>query len=233
MRVTYRLWPVVAFFPAVIGAGLLLSTDRTDVKRDRQRTDLAQVQELLSSNGLTAEYRLIPESIMTGFCWRAPGGAKEGLFKDVNSGMAHWREQVPLTPDHGGRGRAPDHPAALTADDRIGYAQLSTGLERLSFQTTGYSFAVQAAEITGVLTIGDYSRRVTLQIDLPKTVSPDREKDLIELTASTVINPADFGDTLKIDVRQPLGLCIAMQAAKQKMLPDPSSDGPLLLSHYY
>ncbi len=231
MRLTFRTWPVIAFLLAIISAALLLSIDRTDAKRDRPQMNLAQVQELLGSNDRTAKYWLLPESIMTGFCWRAVDGAKEGLFKDVNSGMAHWREQVPLTSAQ--TGRAADDPAVLTVDNPVDYARLSAGLERLSFETTGFSYSAQAAEITGILTIGSYSRRVALQVDLRTTTPPDSGKDLIELTASTVINPADFGDTLEAAVRPPVGLCFAMQAVRRSVIPDPSAEGPLLLSHYY
>lgn len=231
MRMIYRQWLITGIFLPLIGIALFLSFSPDDAEKDRQGIALAQVQELLSSHSRTAGYRLIPESVMTGLCWPGPGGAKEGLFKDIHSGTAHWRERAPLAPDY--TGKSIGSPAVFAANASARYVQLSSGLDRLSFEPTGFSYSRQAAEITGVLSIGDHSRRVALKVDLSDTTSAKTPKDLIELTASAAINPADFGDTFVDAVHQPIGLCIAMQAARREVLMSLPPDQPLMLSHYY
>ena len=230
MGITYRQWPMIAVLLVIIGIAVLMSFGYSGAEKDRQNIDLTRVQELLSNSDRMAEYRLIPESVMTGLCWINADGVKEGLFKDVNAGMAQWREQAPLIPADTG---AVVNGMSIAAEDGIDYALLSNELDQLSFVATGYRYSMQTAEITGILTIADNSHRVALMVDLPETASQHRQKDRIELTASTVIKPADFGDALTVTTDQPLGLCIAMQAAKEQILPDLSSDQPLMLSHYY
>lgn len=219
MRMIYRQWPVIAVLLAIIGAAVSMSLSDSGAENGRQRIDLAQVQALLSSSNRTADYRFLPESVMTGLCWRSVGGSREGLFKDVNAGIAHWREQAPsMSAAVGPDGKSA---AAIAADRSIDYERLSKRLDRLFFVATGYRYHPPVAEITGVLTIADTSRQVALRVDMSEAKSQYSQEDLIALTASTVINPADFGDALTTVIDQPLRLCIAMQAAKEQVLADP------------
>ena len=167
---------------------------------------------------------------MTGLCWVNADGAKEGLFKDVNSGMAHWRERESLK--SAGTDDVVDSDS-IDAENSIDYALLSNELDQLSFVATESHHSKQSAEVSGILTIADNSRRVVLMVDLPENVSQYKRKDRIELTASTLINPTDFDDALTTVTDQQPGLCIVMQAAKQQVLPELSPDQPLTLSHYY
>lgn len=230
MGITYRQWPMIAVLLVITGTAVLLSAVYSDAENDRQRTDLTRVQALLNSSARMAEYRLIPDSVMTGLCWINADGAREGLFKDVNAGMAHWREREPLIPDD--TGPVVDG-TAIAAEDGIDYALLSNELDQLSFVATGYRYNMKAAEITGILTIEEHSHDVSLMVVLPETASQHGQKDRIELIASTAIKPDDFGDALSAVADEQPGLCIAMQAAKEQVLPDLSSDQPLMLSHYY
>ena len=230
MGITYRQWPLISVLVGIIGTLVLMSYGYSGADKDRQRIDLTQLQAMLISSDRVADYRLISESVMTGLCWINADGAKEGLFKDVNAGMAHWREHEALMSTDTG---PVVNRASNVEEDGIDYALLSNELHQLSFVATEFHYNMQAAEITGILTIADNSRRVALAVNLPDTASQHRHKDRIELTASTVINPADFGDALTAVTDQPLGLCIAMQAAKEQMLPDLSSDQLLILGHYY
>jgi hypothetical protein len=230
MGITYRQWPMIVVFLVITGTAVLMSFVYSDAENDRQDIDLTQVQALLDSSTRMAEYRLIPESVMTGLCWINADGAREGLFKDVNAGMAHWREREPLIPDDAG---PVVDGTSIAAEKGIDYAQLSNELEQLSFIATGYRYCINAVEIIGILTIADNSHKVVLMVDLPETASQHGQKDRIELTASTKIKPADFGDALSAVTDEQPGLCIAMQAAKQRVLSELSPDQPLMLSHYY
>ena len=232
MEITNRQWPLITVLLVLIGSAILLSFVHYGADKERQGTDLMQVQALLNRSDWMAEYRLIPESIMTGLCWVNADGVKEGLFKDVNSGMAHWRERESLKSEGTDTGPVVDGDS-IAAENSIDYALLSNELDQLSFVATEYHYSMHSADVTGILTIADNSRRVALAVNLPDTASQHRHKDRIELTASTVINPADFGDALTAVTDQPLGLCIAMQFAKEQMLPDLLSDQPLILGHYY
>ncbi len=230
MGITNRQWPLITVLLVIIGTAVLMSSGYPVAEEGRQRTDLAQVQEMLSSSDRTAEYRLIPESVMTGLCWINAEGVKEGLFKDVNAGMSHWRERQPLM--SAGTGHV-DNGVSIDTENSIDYAQLSNELDRLSFVATGYHYYRHSAEITGILTIADNSHQVTLMVDLPKTASQHIQKDRIELTASTLIDTSDYDDAFTTVTDQSPGLCIAMQAAKKQMLPNLSSGQPLTLSQYY
>jgi hypothetical protein len=230
MGITYRQWPMIVVLLVITGTAVLMSFVYSDAENDRQDIDLTQVQALLDSSTRMAEYRLIPESVMTGLCWVNADGAREGLFKDVNAGIAHWREQEPSIPADAG---PVVNGMSISAEDGIDYALLSNELDQLSFVATEYRYNMQTAEITGILTIDDNSRRVALTVVLPENALEHRQKDRIELTASSVTRPTDFGDALSAVTDQPLDLCIAMQAAKKQILPDLSSDQPLMLSHYY
>lgn len=230
MGITNRHWPLITLLLIFIGSAVLLSFGFAGTDKDRQGIDLTQVQALLSSTERMADYRLIPESVMTGLCWVNTDGAKEGLFKDVNSGMAHWRERESLK--LAGTLHVVDGDS-IAVNNSIDYALLSKELDQLSFVATEYRYSLQSAEITGMLTIADNSRRVALLVALPEQATKHKQNNRIELTASTLINLSDFDDTLTTATDQPLGLCIAMQAAKEQVLPELSPDQPLILSHYY
>ena len=230
MGITERQWPLLAVLLVLLAIAILMSSGYSGAEKDRQGTDLTRLQALLDSSDRMAEYRLIPESVMTGLCWVNADGSKEGLFKDVNAGMAHWREQARLMSADTGPGVKS---TSNVAEHGIDYALLSKQLDQLSFVATDYRFTMQAAEMSGILTISDHSRRVALVVDLPETASEHGLKDRIEFTASTVIKPTDFGIALSAVADQTPGLCIAMQAVKERVLPELASDQPLILSHYY
>lgn len=214
-----------------ISAGALLYSMPEDFESDPvdRAIDLALVQEMLRSRQQTSVYRLIPESVMTGLCWRTDGNSREGVFKDVNAGIAHWRDQAPMAASRATQ-YSSTGPSSL-ADDV--HRLLSRQLERLSFEATDYRFNAGSAEITGELAVGDYRRELVLNITVPAKQNGKPAPDIIELNATTELAASDLGNGLKDVIDQPLNLCITMQAVKESVLPDSPADKPLMLSHYY
>ena len=230
MRVICRQWSVVAATLVIIGIFLYLSSARFNPEQGRQLIDVALFQELLHSSQQSSAYRLLPESVMTGFCWHTEDGVKEGVFKDMYAGIAHWRNQASSVP---ATGPVSNNPAVSTTANGIDFGQLVEELEQLSFEATGYRHAEQTAEITGILSIADTRRRVVLKANLPELESGETQQDLIELNASTVLASDDFANVLAVSNNNELNLCLSMQAARITVLPEPSSDQPFMLSHYY
>lgn len=198
----------------------------------QQSIDLALVQEMLSSGKPTSRYRLITDSIMTGFCWRTGDGGREGVFRDVNAGMAHWRDHAPDTLEsRRPSGNRPPLSGNAKAED---LEMLSRQLDRLSFEAVAYTPSESSVQVTGELVIGDRSREVTLRMRTPKEQAGDSgNKDMIVLNASAEL-PADGLDAVPVAFNgKPLKLCMTMQAVKESVLPDSPADRQLMLSHYY
>lgn len=214
-----------------ISAGALLYPMLGQFESDPvdQSIDLALVQEMLRSRQQTSVYRLIPESVMTGLCWRTDSNGREGVFRDVNAGIAHWRDHAPLD---AARGMPQPGPGPASPAEDL-HRLLSRQLERLSFEATDYRFDAGSAEITGELAVGDHRRELVLNISMPAEQTGKHAPDIIELNATTGLAAGDLGDGLQDAIRQPLNLCITMQAVKESVLPDSPAGSALMLSHYY
>jgi hypothetical protein len=163
---------------------------------------------------------------MSGLCWMTEDGSKEGIFKDVNAGIAQWR------------GQAPDSLNSYSASSVVGnneanHKRLSNKVSQMAFEATDYTITDDTAEITGVLTIEDHRQAVVLDIEMPAISMNHAEQNLIALTASTEISTKAYGHVLAIPYDQTINLCLMMQAVKTINVPDPSSGQPLMLSHYY
>ena len=198
----------------------------------QQSIDLVVVQEMLSSVEPTSRYRLITDSIMTGFCWRTEDGRREGVFRDVNAGMAHWRDHAPDTAArHRPSGKRPALSGKARAED---LEMLSRQLDRLSFEAVDYTPSERSVQVVGELVIGDHSREVTLRMRTPKEQAGDTgNRDMIVLNATAEL-PADGLDAVPAAFNgKPLKLCMTMQAVRESVLPDSIADRPLVLSHYY
>ena len=233
MRYDYRqLFSLAAVIGVTAAAFLYLPFDDSySGTADRQSIDLALVQEMLSSGERTHSYRLIPDSVMTGLCWRTGDGDREGVFRDVNAGMALWRDHAPA---EAGR-QAPDQgrPAPADTGTAANYAALSHQLERMSFEATSYDLTDLSARVTGLLLIGEHSREVVLEMRMPAARFATPEQNLIELNAATELAADDLGNVALATGRERLNLCIRMQAVRESVLPDSNADEPLMLSHYY
>ncbi len=187
---------------------------------------LLLLENLLRSMKQSSTYQLIPESIMTGFCWRTDDGTSEGIFKDVNSGLSQWRErQSIVSAGH----VATDAVTASISDNEY----LSDELKRMSFEATDFAITKQTAKITGILTTASDKRQLVLDIALPDAGMPGTRQDIIALKAITEISTDTFNRKRVVVRDQPVKLCLTMQAARNINIPDPSSGKPLLLSHYY
>ncbi|UCB55906.1 MAG: hypothetical protein JSW45_05090, partial [Thiotrichales bacterium] len=115
----------------------------------------------------------------------------------------------------------------------VDYEQLSDELDHLSFEAVDYSFTEKPAEITGILEISGNKRRLVLKMKIPDTGLTISQQDLIELSATAELDPDDITHIVSASAGQQLSLCIKMQAARESVLPVPSADRPLMLSHYY
>ena len=232
MRFDHRqLFALAAFICVTATVLLYLASGDSDPEDRQESIDLALVQEMLSSARQTHMYRMIPDSVMTGLCWRTADGVREGVFRDVNAGMAHWRDQAPSN-----TGRpASEHsrPAPAHTNKAANYASLFRQLERMTFEATSYDLSDLSARVTGELVIGAHRREVVLRMKMPASQVAGHEQNVIALKASTELTPEDLGNISLAAGEEPLNLCITMQAVKESILPDPYADKPLRLSHYY
>jgi hypothetical protein len=220
-----QLLPLAAIGCITAAALLYIASGHISSGQDGPSIDLALVQDLLQSSQQTSEYRLIPESVMTGLCWRTRDGIREGVFKDVNSGMAQWRDHAPET--------LADRPTASATSHGAVYAQLSRQLDQLSFHATGYSLTDRSAEVTGELVVGGHRREVIMKVKMPVQPISKFAQNIIELSASTELAADDLGGVLQTADSRALNLCITVQAVKGSVLPDSAGGKPLVLSHYY
>jgi hypothetical protein len=166
---------------------------------------------------------------MTGLCWRTPDGTREGIFRDVNAGIAHWRDHAPRA---AGQALPLKDSTAVPAADGT-YALLSRHLEGLSFEATDYSFTGESGEIKGDVALGGHRREVVMSVTIPTNRNNQYAHNMIELNASTELDAGDLDYALPAVGTRPIKLCITMQAVKESVLPDPATGKPLMLSHYY
>ena len=208
----------------------LASGDPRSGAEDRQSINLALVQEMLNSGGQAHMYRLIPDSVMTGLCWRNSDGDREGVFRDVNAGVALWRDHAPAKARQAlDQGR----PAPADADPAANYAALFRQLERMSFEATSFDLTDLSARLTGELQIGQQRREVVLEMQMPAAQFASPGQHLVELKASTELRANDLGAVALDTGRERVKLCMRMQAVRESVLPDSHTDKPLMLSHYY
>jgi hypothetical protein len=209
----------------ITGVSGFIFFDSAESDKSSQKIDLAIVDNLLHSMEQSTSYQLIPESIMTGFCWRADDGSREGVFKDVNAGLAQWRDRQPEI--------SGNNASAIAVNAANNYADLSNELQALSFEATEYSFQEEKAEVTGILTIANRKREVVLDMDLPDPGKEQNKQSLVAIKAVAEVNLDDFNDSLPDSSAAPVNLCIMMQLARNFDNRTPSSGKHLQLSHFY
>lgn len=228
MRIKYRqMLLIAAGFLVSAGSVLYLTLGNVGAGSEGQAVDLALVDEMLRSSDQASTYRLIPESVMTGLCWQTGNGNKEGIFKDVNAGLAHWRDHAPAAVDEAVKDSG--NSVVSVDEEYTASSLLSRQLDHLSFEATAYRFTDKSAELTGELQIGGHRRKIALMMNMPDRPA----QHLIELTAIAVLSADDRQKRLSETIDEALNLCITMQAVKDTVLSDSSTDKPLMLSHYY
>lgn len=218
IRLKSQLFIAVAIAVAVMLTAV--TTGQIKPAQAGQVMNLAVIDQVQQSSEKSKTYQLIPESIMTGLCWRMDDGSRAGIFKDINAGIAQWSEKAPGT-EVSAPGRAVD------------YVDLSNQLSRVSFEATDYIITQEKAEISGVLTVADRQRRIVLDIVNSATAADFARQDLIELNASAELEVSDFGTALPAVNDGSMELCLTIQASRNANIPDPSSGKPMMLSHYY
>ena len=210
---TIRLKSQLLIAVAIVVAAMFTAVTTGQIKS-------AQAGQVQQSIERSKTYQLIPESMMTGLCWRTDDGYKAGIFKDINAGIAQWSEKAPAT--------------ELSAPGRVvDYVDLSNQLSRVSFEATDYIITQEKAEISGLLTVADRQRRIVLDIDNSATAADFARQDLIELNASAELEVSDYGTALSAVNDGSMELCLTIQASRNANIPDPSSGKPMMLSHYY
>lgn len=185
-----------------------------------QVIDLAVIDKAQQTDEKPKTYKLIPESVMTGLCWRKDDGSKAGIFKDINAGIALWSENAP--------GKS-----VSASGKPVDYVSLSNQLSRVSFEATDYIITREKSEIAGVLTVADRQRRIVLNIDNTVTLPHFAWQDLIGLNASAELESSDFGTSLSAVSDGSMQLCLSIQASRNANMPATSSGKPMMLSHYY
>lgn len=228
MRIYINHRHVIAILLVITAVAVYLLAAGRFSQQGPDNIDIAIVEDLLRRSEATSSYRLIPDSVMTGLCWHADDGSREGVFKDVNAGMAHWRDHAPVKSSSAAFAGADSSTKPETYSDH-----LRQQLDSLSFTATDFSYSEQLAEITGILTIAGRDRQVVLAVNMPAASPLSGQRDLIELHASTVISLQGINNSSAAPAPSPVKLCLTMQAARESMLPAPYSAQPLMLSHYY
>jgi hypothetical protein len=210
----------------IIGLLGFVYYERNDPVKNGQRTDLAMIENLLQSTEETASYQLMPDSIMTGLCWQTDAGTKAGIFKDVNAGLAHWRDKKPEVTEH-----SPSMKSTPVVDE--GYTNLSRILQELSFEATDYSLTGSNAQLTGRLTIANRSREVMLDIDLSDTDSQTSQYRLATLNAYSEIDLEGLSGRQSDSFGKTVNLCLMMQIARNADDLIRTAEKPLQLSQFY
>jgi hypothetical protein len=218
---------IMLFILVITGVFVYISYDRTEpADNNEQAVDLAIVDELLRSMEQASPYRLIPESIMTGLCWTTGNGSREGIFKDVNAGVAQWRERQPDAENQQSSGLSA--PASEHA-----YSSLSSELADLSFEATDYTVKESKAEIKGILKVADREQEIVLDIDLPVASMDSQQQAPVAIKAVTEVDLADLQDKQPGSKTGPVNLCLMMQVARYADLQPSSSERPMQLSQFY
>jgi hypothetical protein len=181
MLFRYRL-PAIFAGLSVLAVSVFASVDWLLIKQNEQDRPLKVSQQALAMTENPVNYRLLPESMMTGICWRSADGSRQGVFKDITDGIMQWRETAPSL--HG-------HKSAATKPNQVEHLpdkqQLLRQLKHISFQPADFVLTDQTAKVSGVLTVAKASRHIILDLDRPshRKLAP---RDKIEVTASTAIN---------------------------------------------
>jgi hypothetical protein len=176
-------------------------------------------QQALALRENSVSYRLLPESIMTGLCWRSADGSRQGIFKDINDGITQWREKAPGLHGHERTATSP-YPAGNIPDKQ----QLLRQLKELSFQANGFILTEETAKISGVLTVANRSRQIIMDLVRPADgeLAP---QDQIAVTTSTAISryqPVHDLYTKQYNI----DLCLNMQVASNTIAPALALDLP-------
>ena len=231
MRKPTRTWFVAAVMLILSSITVYLSFGGLDFELREYATETSAADILYASVVQTSTFRVIPESIMIGLCWRSADGAEEGLFKDINQGISHWRDQAPDASD--GDAAAVESTRTATPATSADYAMLSQLLEQLSFQAADYVFTEQSAGIEGFVQFVHRRRPVILNFNNTVTSLHADRQDVIELHASAAITDDVSHEFRRSAQHSQAKLCISMQAAASSVFPDPFSGKPLMLSRYY
>jgi hypothetical protein len=215
---------ILVLISMIIGLSTYISYDRISSASNQQAVDLAIVDDLLRSMKQASAYRLMPDSIMTGLCWYGDDGSREGIFKDVNAGVAQWRERQPEAVKQDAQG-------AAAADDR--YHSLSNALTDLSFEATDYTVKEGKAEITGIIQVANHKQKIVLDVDLPVETMPGMQHEPVALKAVTEINSEKLLLKYADSDSGPVNLCLMMQVARGIDTWPSSSEKPMQLSQFY
>lgn len=226
MNVQYRPRVfIIVLISVTIGLSAYITYDRTSAVNNQQAVDLAIVDDLLRSMKQASAYRLMPDSIMTGLCWYNDDGTREGIFKDVNAGVAQWREQQPEAVKQDSQG------ATAAASNR--YLSLSNELTDLSFEATDYSVKERKAEITGIIKVANRKQRIVLDVDLPVETMIGMQHEPVAIKAVTEINPESPWLKDAVAESGSVNLCLMMQVARGIDTWPSSSERPMQLSQFY
>lgn len=217
---------IMVLISAIMGLSIYISYDRISSVNNQQRVDLEIVDDLLRSMKQASTYRLMPDSIMTGFCWYSDDGTREGIFKDVNAGVAQWRERQPESVKQNSQGVA-----AAASDNR--YLSLSNELTDLSFVATDYTVMEGKAEITGIIKVASHKQKIVLDVDLPVETMLGMQHEPVAIKAVTQINPESLWLKDADSESGPVNLCLMMQVARGVDTWPSSSERPMQLSQFY
>jgi hypothetical protein len=209
---------------SLFAVSLYAAADWLQSRQNGQRLDLSMDVEAGEARANFTAFRLLPESVMTGLCWRSGDGSRQGIFKDVNDGITQWREEAPNI--HMIQTTAARHSVENKMPDQ---QRLLNQLKELSFEPYDFSMTEQTARISGILTIASHSHQIIL--DLVKPNNPlNMEQDLIEINTSTAISRYQPVHDVYA-TKQDIDLCLSMQAARNTVTPALSFETPLMVSN--
>lgn len=189
---------------SILGVALYLSFDGFSSSESWRHGDLTAFEQRAGETDTSSDYSPMPDSVMTGLCWHSDKGIREGLFKDVNEGIALWRERAPESVTER---PATDDVAGMKRPDQ---AQLLRILRQLSFETTDVT--PETGTVSGVLTAAGQRRQVSLDID--RTDDDDfANGQLLDIAVSTAIEQYLRRDDLGAAQHEHgIELCIRLQA---------------------
>ncbi len=227
MQIQYKLRVFIAVLMfVIIGLPAYIVFDRTGSAENQQTVDLAIVDDLLRNMKQAPAYRLMPESIMTGLCWYTDDGSREGIFKDVNAGMAQWRERQPDT-------ALPESSSQSKSAAASSYLIMADELTDLSFEATDYTVRDSKAEITGILKVDSHQQKVVLDFDLPVASMNTEQQEPVALKAVTEINLEQLRNKQPGAETGRVNLCLMMQVAREQNIHPAPSERPMQLSQFY
>ena len=216
----YRL-PVIITVLSALAASVYASVGWLQSRQSEETLTHSTLHQALAMREISESYRLLPDSIMTGLCWRSADGSRQGIFKDINNGIMQWREAAPGT-----HGEVDTATSPYLAGDIPDEQELLRQLKELSFQPNGFILTEQTAKISGVLTVANRSRQIILDMVRPRPAERElADQDLIDVTSSTAISrylPVNGVNTRQYDI----DLCLNMQAAANTHTPALALDMP-------